>query len=459
MGVAAGPGARHGRRMSIAEASRPLVTPVRRRRWWRWLLALLLPLILIPALLLEPAPRVVDAGPPDAAAAARTRDLVAGLKALVDSEAASGVWSAGEADLNAVLASAQRLKPGLIGGARIAKDRLTVAVSAGAPLLPRGLWLNLELALAPSGRGLEIAAARVGRLPLPPALARAGLRLALDRALGEGMGEAALASIASVRLAPPRVEVAFAFTPEARDAFFERLRERVLAAAGTTARERVADQLAYLHRAARKGWLPRDGSVLPYLAAATAFAAQPSDGADREELRAALYALALYCGDPEFGRSIAVTLPSRMYGAANGCAGTTLGGRDDLKRHFVISAGLYAATTGTAAFGMGELKELLDSNDGGSGFSFDDMAADLAGAEFAAVFLAAPRAEWPAMLARIGGEADLMPSVAGLPSGLPAAEFRARFGDVDSPEYAAVVAEVRARVAALPLVAGAPLAE
>ena len=68
-----------------------------------------------------------------------------------------------------------------------------------------------------------------------------------------------------------------------------------------------------------------------------------------------------------------------------------------------------------AAFGIGELKELLDSNEGGSGFSFADMAADAAGVRFAETFLAAPRGDWRPMLARIGGEADLMPALDGLP--------------------------------------------
>ena len=86
---------------------------------------------------------------------------------------------------------------------------------------------------------------------------------------------------------------------------------------------------------------------------------------------------------------------------------------------------------------MGELKELLDSNDGGSGFSFDDMAADAAGA--------ALRRGLPRRAARATGrrcwrgcesEADILPPLDGLPSGLSDAEFRARYGDVDSPAYA-----------------------
>lgn len=170
-------------------------------------------------------------------------------------------------------------------------------------------------------------------------------------------------------------------------------------------------------------------------------------------MRAALYALALYCGDPDFGDQIGVTMARRMEGAANGCAGTTLGGRDDFKRHFVISAGLQAATAGDTAFGMGELKELLDSNDGGSGFSFRDMVADAAGVRFARTLLDTPPADWKALAARLTDEAAILPVFEDLPEQLTEAAFRARFGDVDSPAYAATVAEIDARVAALPLYA------
>jgi hypothetical protein len=196
--------------------------------------------------------------------------------------------------------------------------------------------------------------------------------------------------------------------------------------------------------------------VLPYLEKVVRVAGRISEGEDREELRAALYALALYCGDPAFGDQIGVTMKPSLQGEGNGCEGTTLAGRDDLKRHFVVSAGLYAATASGSAFGLGELKELLDSNAGGSGFSFADLVADMAGVRFARALLAAPRAEWPAMLERIGSEADLVPSLEGLPESLGEAEFRARYRDVDSAGYAAVVADIARQIEALPLYAGPP---
>lgn len=430
------------------------VYPVLRRAVLGSCLALLLAPLALGLLAVETAPRVADPGPPDAAAAARTRDLAESLRALIETEAAAGSWSVSEAELDAALASAQRLSPGLFGAAEVTPDGVAVDVSAGPPLMPGGLWANLHLALAPSEHGLRIAAARVGRLPLPPALARAGLVVALDRLLGDGLGGAALAGVTAVRVAPPDLTVALDFGEGGSD-FFDRLRSRAHAAAGADARERVHHQLWFLDRMARSGELPTRGSVLPYFAQVVDLAGR-SQGDPREEMRAALYALALYCGDADFGQAIAVTVPQHMRERQNRCGPTTLGGRHDLKRHFVISAGLYAASSGRASFGMGELKELLDSNEGGSGFSFDDIAADLAGARFAAAFLAAPPAAWPGMLAAIDSDAALLPALDGLPSGLSEAEFRRRYGDVDSPAYAAMVEEIRARVDALQLYAGVP---
>jgi hypothetical protein len=359
-------------------------------------------------------------------------------------------WSATEAEMNGFLASAERLLPGMHGRATVDGETLAVAVAVGAPLLPAGLWTNLHLAFADSDAGLEVAAARVGRLPLPPVLAERALRLGLDRALGPGAGNAAVASIAALSLSPGEARVVFHTDADGRVPLLELLRNRARGAAGSDARALAAAQLDAIQASVRAGRLPRDGSFLPYVRFVIA-AAERQVGPPHERARGALYALALYCGDAGFETAVGVWLPGRMQGRLNGCASTTLGGRDDLRRHFAVSAGLDAATFGTAAFGMGELKELLDSNLGGSGFSFDDMAADAAGVRFARTFLASPPEAWAGLAARIADEAAVLPSLAGLPRGLTADEFRARYGGLDSAAYAALVDEIDRRVEALPL--------
>jgi hypothetical protein len=426
-------------------------SPLRRARWV--LLLLLVPLVL-GALAIDTRPRVANPGPPDTVAAERTLAVAESLRTLVDTEGAAGSWSVREDELNAVLSAAQRVAPGLVGAVRVGDDALEIDASAGAPLLPAGLWANLHLSLAESEDGLKVAEARLGRLPLPPALALLGLRLALDRALGAGMGAAAIDSVSALRLAPPAVTVALRFDADGRAPFFARLRERAFSGAGSEAREEVYHQVWFLDRAQKAGELPRKGTVLPYLRKVVETAGRRG-GDEREAMRGALYALALYCGSADFGQVIGVALPDYMQGGGNGCERTHLGLRDDLKRHFALSAGLYAVTTsGQAAFGVGELKELLDADAGGSGFSFDDMAADAAGVRFAEAFLAAPRSAWPRMLAGITAEADVLPSLDGLPEGLDATEFRARYGSVDSPAYTEAVAEIERRVNTLPLHAG-----
>lgn len=415
---------------------------------------LVLALLLVPiaaGLAIELGPAVPAAPPPDAATAARARDVAELLQGVIERGAAHGALTLDSTEINALLVSAARLQPGIAGRARVEGDRLQLDLSAGAPLIPGGIWANVHLEFVSSAAGLRIGSARIGRLPLPPALVEPVLSRALDRALGDGLGPVLLGAVDRVRVGEDQVTVGFAFGPDERAAVYARLKDRVRALAGGTDAERIYAHLRALDRAGDRGQLPSKGSVLPYLVQAVG---GPAQQRNREDLKAALLALTLYCGEDAFGPAVGATLTAGMQGRHNHCDGTTLGGRDDLKRHFVVSAGLYAARTGATAFGLGELKELLDSNPGGEGFSFDDIAADLAGARFAQAFLEATPAQWPALLDLIDDESDVLPRVDDLPSGLGEAEFRARFGDVDSPAYQAEIAEITRRISAMPLYGG-----
>jgi hypothetical protein len=104
----------------------------------------------------------------------------------------------------------------------------------------------------------------------------------------------------------------------------------------------------------------------------------------------------------------------------------TLHDRHDLAQHFAVSMGLTALLGERAAESAGLLKELLDAQEGGSGFSFADLAADLAGIEFAKAMI-----EKPARLAAVakGFEPrDFALPPKGLAEGLSLAEFEKRYG-------------------------------
>lgn len=405
----------------------------------------LVPLILV-ALAVDTAPGLPAQPPPDARTTALSRDLAERAHALVVGDASDGRFSVTSDLVDAALVSLARVAPELRADARLARDRADFAASFGLPRLP--VWLNAKIALASSDDGLEIASARIGRLPLPPGIVLPVVRAVGDRVLGGQAATLALSAVGGVDISPTALTLRFDPDPEARAALFARIRAGLRSAADDAGGEAVYVQLWYLTRAVEAGDLPRDGSTLPYLRHVIAQSAEIPGGDPAETIRAGLIALALYCGDGALGPLVGV---SARDASRTPCAGTTLDGRDDLKRHFTVSAGIEAARTGRAALGLGELKELLDSTGGGSGFSFDDMAANLAGVRFTQALMAAPPETWPALAATLQDEADVLPPLDDLPSGLSEAEFRNRFGGVDSAEYARLVAEIERRIDALPL--------
>jgi len=116
-----------------------------------------------------------------------------------------------------------------------------------------------------------------------------------------------------------------------------------------------------------------------------------------------------------------------------------------------VSAAISALAGTALADAVGLYKEIEDSR-GGSGFSFNDMAADRAGTRFGELAVAVAGAT--TLQARVAAglrESDILPATADLPEFMPEAEFKARFGGVDGPGYRTMMETIERRVAALPL--------
>jgi hypothetical protein len=101
---------------------------------------------------------------------------------------------------------------------------------------------------------------------------------------------------------------------------------------------------------------------------------------------------------------------------------------------------------------IGLYREVDDSR-GGSGFSFNDIAADRAGTRFGelATGSAAGARQLQQRIAAGIKESALMPAVADLPEFMPEAEFKRRFGGIGAPAYQRMMADIERRVAACPL--------
>jgi len=125
----------------------------------------------------------------------------------------------------------------------------------------------------------------------------------------------------------------------------------------------------------------------------------------------------------------------------------TLRSRRDLCQHFAVSMALTDLVTPAGAELAGLAKELADMK-GPSGFSFQDLTADLAGIELAKVILADPkRLE---KLCDSFATDDYLPPTKGLPDGLTADQFSKAYGSTEDQRFKDEVAGIRKAIATLP---------
>ena len=125
----------------------------------------------------------------------------------------------------------------------------------------------------------------------------------------------------------------------------------------------------------------------------------------------------------------------------------TMQARHDLAQHFAVSATLSVLVGPQGAEGAGILKELSDAR-GGSGFSFVDLSADLAGIHFAG---AVESGKIPlSHVAEHFVVADFLPDAAGLKEGMAWDEFVNTFGYPTDSRFSREREAILARIRALP---------
>ncbi len=316
--------------------------------------------------------------------------------------------------------------------ASIALSQLLVRASLPLPMIHR--YLNVELALTPQGEMLVPADMRLGNLPVPAVVS--GDLLAFAMALSPFAEELAAGRdlLDSAQLTEEGLALRFTWRVAAV--------ERALAgAAGQGLDQETLD--AYRVRLGEV-----DGKDFPnLLAAAFALAKQRSGSNDPvAENRAALNVLA----EIALGGRL---LSRRGLANPNRHTGVRLAGRVDFTQHFALSAFL-AATGGEGVSDLAGLyKELKDSQRGGSGFSFTDLAADRAGTRLGELATRSPESAWKVQ-SRLAGTRDAslyFPNVGDLPEFMDQAEFQRRFGGVGQPAYAQMVKQIEDRISALGL--------
>lgn len=299
-------------------------------------------------------------------------------------------------------------------------------------------WLNLQTDLQQTPGLPVLVRWRLGRLPLPPALARPLIERAAARP--GAVPDLALIPevVQQVQFGERQMVVKYIWHSDTS--------QRVLASLTPPeeqARLKAYNALLVELTARGSGWVMPLPSLLGPMFEMARQRSLSNDAA--AENRAAVLTLALYVT----GRRLGSVVPAAGSWPQPRRKQVHLADRVDFPQHFLVSAFLAMEGTNPLTNAIGLAKEVADAN-GGSGFSFTDLAANRAGLRFGQLAMGQP-AQLQDRLARGVGEAGLLPPVADLPEFLKQAEFEAKFGEVGSPAYQRVLADIEARLDRLPL--------
>lgn len=312
-----------------------------------------------------------------------------------------------------------------------------VRASFTLPTNPLGDFVNLDATLAESAGLPQIESLRLGRLQVPGFVADYLMRQALEQAQPETAVGAAVNAIKRVSMRGGTLGVEYEWSERLPEA----IRGVLVSSEDEVRLKAYQTHIARMTATGSKAGLPME----EVLRALMQLAAERGGDAAAEN-RAAIIALAFFVN----GKGLAAVIPAAREWPKPEARNVTLAGRHDFAQHYSISAAIAASADSPLADAVGLYKEVDDAQ-GGSGFSFNDIAADRAGVRFgelATMNLGGAQKVQRAAAGRFSAS-DLLPEIKDLPEFMQEAEFKRRYGGIGGVEYKKMMAEIERRIAAL----------
>ena len=324
--------------------------------------------------------------------------------------------------------------------------RLSWDISAALPYREQADgYLNLRVVLVDTGlagsrHGVGLQSLGIGRLVLPVGPGMSLLQVALEYFTSPQEVLAAASAIQSVKLLPSAMAITYQWPKDLVATWRGRL-------VSSKERQALADYQQFLVAEVR-----RQGQDLSFTRLLEAVFGHGLSGSPMSDPvianRAAIIVLAAYAN----GGGLTTLVPEARDWPRPRRAHLSLAGRSDLVQHFMTSAALAVLGGRAVANSIGLYKEIEDAR-AGSGFSFKDLAADLAGARFGEVALQSHQAarQLQERLAAGQGNSQLLPSLQGLPENLKQARFQRDYGGLSDPRYRRIVHDIESRINGLAL--------
>ncbi len=336
---------------------------------------------------------------------------------------------------------------------RFAPDAASLAVSVGVTRGGKRRYLNLQLAgsvaVKKGDLRLRVDHCRVGNVQVPPWLINPWCPVVAAMLAGDRRSRPFLDAIEAAAIGPDGIEATYT-----RVDLPPGFREDLFGPAGAGEEVLASTRAQAEHLLATVERLPRRQRPTFGMCFETAFALARERSVERDpvgENRAAILALGVLLGHSRIEEFLGPILPETHSNAARwALRRVDLRGRADWTRHFCVSAAIVLLSDAVVSDAAGLLKEELDADIGGSGFSFSDLLADRAGTTFA---VHATRNETAARamqdrLARGFEVDDFFPPAEDLPEGIPDAEPKSRYGGVGGEAYLRLIEEIERRIAA-----------
>ena len=418
---------------------------VARLFWLLFLFCLLLP-VWVGLLTLEPQPALAPLQASSAQDASVAKQVLSQLNKTMFRQ--EGNTDLTQNDLNALSKIANHAVVGLRVQLSIEQDGITVIMTFAIPKTP--WYLNFHAELANVSQGLAIHRMTLGRFPLPSSWARELVDRVWQHFSGRSEAQIFDLILGASQVSYPLLQIS-AEPFQGQNA----LKADSIATLKQVVGYVLPEKLVPLQE--ELNWICQGFSATERISLAQintglmqyiAIRAKPEDVLQWNV--SAIWILAINFANPRFLRL--VDAPDLPIEAANIRDQVTLGGRRDLALHFLYSALLEQLGGESASFAMGELKELNDSAEGGSGFSFADLAADRAGIRYSR-YLTQPSSARLAVerLASSADEAVFFPSVHSLQEQLSAQLFTQQYGNTQSGQYQDEIQNIEATIQSLPL--------
>jgi len=419
-------------------------------------------LIVLVFLALQSSPHIINRHTVDVTAATKSKAAAKRLIESVKSKKQPVIIELSQLEADGLSALANRAFPQTISDFYLTQDQASFDLSVKLPLPTAIKYLNVSGSLLASDQGLSLGTVHIGSLMIPGDFMLWAGETTVNVFVQEGLGSTLTSMIQWVELGENNIKSSLSLPKEMTQLKDQKsglliLRDK-LSVFGDV--EHIKFYHQNLVNIIDKNGRFESQRLSYYLQRMFLLAKQQTEHFQIDDATsavkenyAALMALSLYFGSDSFELlvgDISNLNNKQLIKRQKLQRKVKLQNRVDLQKHFVYSAALQLFGTTTASDTIGEFKEFLDSNPGGSGFSFADLTADRAGTRLAQLATRSEALAKHVQLVFSGEikESDFMPDISGVPEGISAQVFEKEYRNVESQNYQKMLQYIDGQLAA-----------